>query len=198
MRFPDRLRLPFAFDPDRLRADLARVETDTTWTSHFVRQNYDGDWSAVALRGLAGETHPIRMIYSDPIRTDYVDTPLLEACPYFQEVLAAFQCPLTSVRLMKLTPGSVIKEHSDHDLAAEDGKARIHIPVTSNPDVEFKVNRVAVPLALGETWYLRLSDPHTVANRGQTDRVHLVIDARMNDWLTEQMTLALAADGVDA
>jgi len=192
MRFPDRVRLPFAFDPDRLRADLARVETDTGWVEHFVRQNYDGDWSAIALRCLAGETHPIRMIYSDPIRTDYVATPFLEACPYFQDVLAAFECPLTSVRLMKLAPGSVIKEHTDLDLAAEDGKARIHIPITSNPDVEFKVSGVPVPMGLGQVWYLRLSDPHTVANRGETDRVHLVIDARMNDWLAGQMRQALA------
>ncbi len=198
MRFPDRVRLPFAFDPDRLRADLARVEADTTWIAHFVRQNYDGDWSAIALRGLAGETHPIRLIYSDPIRTDYVATPFLEACPYFQEVLAAFECPLTSVRLMKLAPGSVIKEHTDLDLCAEDGKARIHIPISSNRDVEFKVNGLPVPMALGETWYLRLSDPHTVANRGQTDRVHLVIDARMNDWLAGQMRQALATEDVNA
>lgn len=198
MRFPDRVRLPLAFDPDRLRADLARVEAGTTWVSHFVRQNYDGDWSAIALRCMAGETHPIRMIYSDPVRIDYVATPFLEACPYFQSVLAAFECPLTSVRLMKLAPGSVIKEHTDLDLCAEDGKARIHVPIASNPAVEFKVNGVPVPMAPGEAWYLRLSDPHTVANRGDTDRVHLVIDARMNDWLAEQMSLALATEGASA
>ena len=197
MFWPDRLRLPLHFDPEALQRDLTALST-VDWISHFVRQNYDGDWSAIPLRGLAGETHPIRMIYSDPIRTDYVDTPFLQACPYFQTVLAAFDCPLTSVRLMKLTPGSVIKEHSDHDLAAEDGKARIHVPITSNRDVEFKVNGAPVPLALGEAWYLRLSDPHTVANRGETDRVHLVIDARMNDWLAGQMTLALATEGANA
>jgi hypothetical protein len=197
MPWPDRLRLPFSFDPQALQRDLAALAA-VDWTSHFVKQNYEGDWSVIPLRGLAGETHPIRMIYSDPIRTDYVATPFLEACTYLQEVLAAFQCPLTSVRLMKLAPGSVIKEHSDHDLAAEDGKARIHIPVTSNPDVEFKVNGVPVPLALGETWYLRLSDPHTVANRGETDRVHLVIDARVDDWLRGQMDLALAHEDAGA
>jgi hypothetical protein len=53
-------------------------------------------------------------------------------------------------------------------------------------------------MAPGEGWYLRLSDPHTVANRGDTDRVHLVIDARMNDWLAEQMSLALATEGASA
>jgi hypothetical protein len=36
----------------------------------------------------------------------------------------------------------------------------------------------------GEAWYLRLSDPHAVANRGSSDRVHLVLDLVVNDWLT--------------
>lgn len=198
MRFPDRVRLPFTFDPDQLRADLARAEAGAAWTSHFVQQNYEGDWSIIPLRCAAGETHPIRMIYSDPNATEFVSTPFLDACPYFQTVLAAFACPLTSVRLMKLTPGSVIKEHSDLDLAAEQGVARIHIPVTTNPGVEFKVNGVATRLAPGETWYLRLSDPHTVANRGETDRVHLVIDAVVDDWLEGQLELALASEGAGA
>ena len=41
-RFPDRLRLPLAFDPDRLAADLARAAI-ASWTAHFVKQNYQGD-----------------------------------------------------------------------------------------------------------------------------------------------------------
>ncbi|MEJ2625872.1 MAG: hypothetical protein P8Z80_15465 [Pseudolabrys sp.] len=51
-RFPDRLLLPLAFAPARLAADLAALQAD--WTAHFVTRNYDGDWSAVALRAPAG------------------------------------------------------------------------------------------------------------------------------------------------
>jgi hypothetical protein len=35
----------------------------------------------------------------------------------------------------------------------------------------------------GECWYLRLSEPHRVDNDGHDERVHLVFDARVNDWL---------------
>ncbi|WP_339705616.1 aspartyl/asparaginyl beta-hydroxylase domain-containing protein [Algoriphagus aquimarinus] len=35
----------------------------------------------------------------------------------------------------------------------------------------------------GECWYLRLSDPHRVLNEGETDRIHLVMDLKVNDWL---------------
>ncbi|HEX8529027.1 MAG TPA: aspartyl/asparaginyl beta-hydroxylase domain-containing protein [Cytophagales bacterium] len=176
------MKLPLHFSPDRLREDLCRLE-QSAWIDHFVKQNYEGDWSVIPLRAPAGAQHPIMMIYSDPSCRDFVDTPLLEACPYMQEVLAAFDCPLDAVRLMKLTPGSVIKEHRDYDLALEEGAARLHIPVLTNPGVEFVLNGLPVAMAPGECWYLRLSDPHRVTNRGETDRIHLVIDCRVNDWL---------------
>jgi len=182
MAFPDRLQLPLSFDPVLLRRDLDALSA-TPWTAHFVQQNYEGDWSVIPLRCAAGETHPIRMIYSDPTATQFVDTPFLESCGYFQQVIAAFACEARSVRLMRLTPGSIIKEHTDVDLGVEDGTARIHIPVTTSPDVEFLLNDRRVEMKEGQAWYLRLNDPHAVANRGATDRVHLVLDLVANDWL---------------
>jgi quercetin dioxygenase-like cupin family protein len=181
-RFPDRLRLPLTFDPDLLARDLDRLSS-REWIRHYVRQNYDGDWSIVALRSPAGETHPIRMIYADPTARSFVDTPLLQGCDYFRRVLDTFECPLRVVRLMRLTPGSRIKEHTDLDLSFEDGMVRVHIPVTTNPEVEFQLNGSRVVLAAGSAWYLRLSDPHSVANRGSADRVHLVVDADVNAWV---------------
>jgi hypothetical protein len=35
----------------------------------------------------------------------------------------------------------------------------------------------------GECWYNDFNLPHSVANHGTTDRVHLVIDCVLNDWL---------------
>ena len=187
--FADRLRLPIALDAAGLRADLDRI-VGATWVEHFVRQNYEGDWSVLPLRFTAGATHPIMQAYSDPSATAYEDAPLLDRTPHFRKALAQFKCPLGPVRLMRLTPGSVIKEHRDHDLAVEWGAARIHIPIATNDDVEFLVNRTQVVMEPGSVWYLRLSDPHSVANRGTTDRVHLVIDCIANDWLKEQLAAA--------
>lgn len=189
---PDRVRLPFAFDVARLVADLHHLAR-AGWTQHFVKANYEGDWSAIPLRASAGETHPIRQIYSDPAAKVFVDTPILDMTPYFREVLARFRCPLRSVRLMRLTPGSVIKEHCDHDLAAETGFARLHVPITTNPGVDFRLNGTRVVLEPGTAWYLRLSEPHSVANLGATDRVHLVIDAEANDWLLDLLDDAAGA-----
>src|SRR3954452_20326754 len=163
--FPDRLRLPLAFDRDLLAADLRRLSA-SSGIRHFVTQNYQGDWSVIPLRGPAGAQHPIQMIYSDPAATAFEDTPMLAVCPYFRTVLDSFACPLRAVRLMRLSYGSAIKEHNDHDLCFEKGSVRLHIPITTNDDVAFELNRHRVIMEAGSCWYLRLSDPHSVANRG--------------------------------
>jgi hypothetical protein len=181
-RFPDRLRLPFRFDPQRLAADLMGLAA-VSWTRHYVKQNYDGDWSVIPLRSPAGERHPLRMINSDPSAKAFENTALLEPCPYFRAVMETFRAPLRNVRLMRLTPGSVIKEHTDVDLSFEDGMVRFHIPVVTNSAVDFRLNGERVELEAGSCWYLRLSDPHTVANLGTEDRVHMVVDAHVNGWV---------------
>lgn len=189
MSLSDRLRLPFSFNADALQRDLAAVARED-WTAHFVTQNYDGDWSAIALRAPLGETHPIRLIFSNPGTKDYVDTPLLARTPYFRAVLQHFDCPLLSVRLMRLTPGSSIKAHRDRDLNDEEGTVRLHIPIATNDRVRFTLAGTDVVMGAGECWYLRLSEMHSAANDGLSDRVHIVIDATANDWLTAQLQAA--------
>lgn len=192
---PDRLQLPLSFDADLLARDLANVGGG--WTAHYVSQNYSGDWSVIPLRAPAGETHPIRMIYADPTQRVYVDTEHLRHAPYFRAVLDTFRTTVFAARLMRLAPGSVIKEHTDVGLQFEEGVARVHIPVLTNPGVEFVLNGSRVLLAAGSCWYLRLSDPHRVANRGDTDRVHLVVDLKVNGWLTGLVRSARAEPAND-
>lgn len=193
--FPDRAVLPFCFDPGRLVQDLERLAA-VEWTRHFVTRNYDGDWSVIPLRGTAGASHPVKMIYPDPSATEFEDTPMSRDCPYFREVLGSFDCPLRCVRLMRLAPGSVIKEHTDHELSVELGFARLHIPIVTNPGVSFVLNGSRVVMEAGSVWYLRLSDPHSVVNAGDTARVHLVIDADANDWIRSLLgSSARSGDG---
>ena len=192
MSLPDRVRLPMSFDPAQLQRDIAPLAQDA-WYLHFIPQNFEGDWSVVPLRSAAGETHPVRMIYSDPTACVFTDTPFLQQLPGLQSILGAFACELRSVRLMRLTAGSSIKEHADHDLDADRGMARLHIPLVTNSQVAFLLNGSEVGMKAGEVWYLRLSDPHSVTNLGQTDRIHLVLDAVVNDWLRDAISRGAAA-----
>lgn len=174
------LRLAVTFDPAKLQADLDRILTDD-FVPHFNTGYYTGDWSVVPLRSIGGKA---RQIYPDPTAKDsWQDTPLLERCSYVREVLAHFQCPQQAVRFMRLKAGSVIREHRDLALSFEDGEVRLHIPVRTNPDLDFRFAGKRVVMAEGECWYHDFTEPHSVANRGQTDRIHLVIDCILNDWL---------------
>ena len=186
---PDRVLLPLRFDAAALAADVAGFD-EADWVRHPVRQNYDGRWSALPLRAPAGETHPIRMIYSDPGATAFVDTPLLGRAPAVRALLARFHCRLRTVRLLRLAPGSTIKRHEDSGLDPENGMLRIHMPIFTEPEVRFLLNDVPVAMTPGSAWYLRLSDPHEVLHRGAADRVHLVVDCWSNDWLLGMLRAA--------
>ena len=189
---PDRLRLPLMIDAALLAADLARLAS-LQWTMHFVPENFSGRWDVLPLRAPAGAVHPILRITSTPGCDRWEDTEIRGMCPAISALLDRLECPLGAVRLMRLTAGSVINEHSDPDLSAEQGTARLHVAITTNPDVDFRINHRRVDMRPGELWYVRLSDPHSVSNRGTSDRVHLVIDAAINPWLSDLLVAATDA-----
>src|SRR5262249_31769120 len=136
--------------------------------------------------------HPVLMIATTPGQTAFSDTPALALCPYFREVIDSFGTEIRGVRLLRLAPGSLLKEHTDHESTDEDGVLRIHIPVKTNPDVVFLLNGARVVMEAGSAWFLRLNDPHSVANRGAGDRVHMLVDVVMDEKLEAMLTEAAA------
>jgi hypothetical protein len=182
------LKLPFTFDPKWLQAELAQIQPDE-WVNHFNTSIYEGDWSGVALRSVGGAA---LTLYPDPTATgQFSDTAILGRCPYYQTVLATFHCPLTSVRLLRLKAGSSIREHRDYRLGYEDGEVRLHIPVLTNPAVAFFLQGERVWMRAGECWYLNVNLKHRVDNQSTADRIHLVIDCVVNEWLAAFFPLAL-------
>lgn len=173
-------RLPFNFDPEALRSDLDRIAPDE-WVAHFNQDYFEGEWSGVALRSNSGE--PSQLYSRAAPEISFTDTPILQRCWYVRELLTQFQCTLQSVRFLKLAAGSQIREHRDYDLGFKEGQLRLHIPITTNPEVQFFLDAHRLDLKPGECWYLDLSLPHWVENRGATDRIHLVIDCELNEWL---------------
>jgi hypothetical protein len=191
------LQLPFRFDPLLLKTDLAALAPEA-WIPHYNERDYGGDWHGVALRSLSGASH--QLFAGQAGSEAYADTGALHRSPYFQKVLSVFECPLKSVRLLRLGSGSVIREHTDPALGFEDGEVRIHIPIQTNPGVEFHLAGERLHFEEGGCYYLNVSLPHRVSNSGAEDRIHLVIDADVNDWIrsvfsrSEAMPTSLAAD----
>lgn len=174
------LKLPLTFDPQGLKADLDQISSDE-WVRHFNDRYYEGEWSGVALRAVEGVS---TQLYSDPGKDEaFTDTPVLARCPSLQRALATLECPVKSARLLKLGAGARIIEHRDYNLSLDDGEVRLHVAITTSPLVDFYLNGERVVMNPGECWYINANLPHKVENRSDSDRVHLVIDCEVDDWL---------------
>lgn len=186
------LKLPFQFDAALLNRDLNLVEPDE-WSPHYNERDFGGQWQGVSLRSATGSHRDISA--GPPNQVAFRNTSLLERCDYFREVLSVFPCPLKAVRLLSLAPGSFIREHSDHALGYEDGEIRLHIPIRTNPGVEFYVCGERLVLEEGNCYYVNVNLPHRVNNRGADARIHLVIDACVDDWVRSLFEKCFAKGG---
>lgn len=151
------------------------------WQLHFNTRDYEGDWKVLPLRSPGGKN----TIFPELIGGEdgFEDTIYMQKMPSVKQLINGLQCPVRSARLLNLKAGAIIKQHRDRELAFEKGEARIHFPVLTNNMVEFYVNDILVTMQTGETWYINANMPHRVNNYGSTDRIHLVIDCEVNDWL---------------
>jgi mannose-6-phosphate isomerase-like protein (cupin superfamily) len=178
-------RLPLAFDVAPLLADVAALAGDR-WVVHFNESYHDGGWQGVALRAVGGDAG--RLHSGAHEAASVADTGLMRACPGIAAALGRLRCPLRAVRLLRLAAGSTIREHRDEDLRFEDGEARLHIPLVTSPAVEFYVDGERLLMEPGECWYIDFSRPHRVQNRGDRERIHLVVDCGVNEWLAAQIS----------
>jgi quercetin dioxygenase-like cupin family protein len=179
------LQIQQLFDASKMKAEVMQLEA-ALWQQHYNKSHYEGHWTVLPLRSLQGRIENVVSLHAGASgHSSYADTPLLERCPYLQSVLGFFACEKTAVRLMKLHAGGIIKEHRDHDMSLEEGEVRFHVPIITNPQLAFYLDGERIQMQEGECWYLNLSLPHRVDNAGDTDRVHLVIDCKVNAWIQQ-------------
>lgn len=174
---PSSSKLPISFSIDKLQKELAICENDL-WTPHFNTNRYEGNWTSVSLRSQSGLVNDITSFAN----TEHKNTNLLDRCDYFKEIMDWFECEKEAVRLLRLGPGSEIKEHVDNDTSYEDGFFRIHIPIITNEEVFFYVDKKRVPMKMGECWYANFQLPHSVENKSTEPRIHFTLDCIRNDW----------------
>jgi hypothetical protein len=159
------------------------------WVDHVNKRDYHGGWDVLPLRCQRQHLNSHLLLQSFAIEDGeaWEDLPLLERCLSIKNLLAYLQCPLKAVRLMRLKAGAEIKPHRDHELSIEFGEARLHMPIYTSSAVQFFVDNNIIPMCAGELWYFNADQFHEVYNRGNEDRINLVIDCVANEWLREQV-----------
>jgi len=175
---------PMKFDVERMRAEYRMLDSDE-WLVHYD-PTLSREWKAKLLVSIDGkevdaESQRGTDDYSRMKRTELVDR-----LPYFREILDAFKCPHGRIRILKLAPGAGIDMHRDirHEAANFAlGKVRLHVPIQTNDKVIFHVGGEEIKMAPGRLYYVNFSKLHYVRNDGTEDRIHLVLDLAVNDWL---------------
>lgn len=166
--------------------DIKSIQKEVTilqaelWKPHLNKRDYEGGWDVLSLRSPGGGLNTLAEALNNE---RYANTPLLEQCPSVRLLLESLQCEKLSARFLNLHAGAVIKEHTDKELYFEKGEARLHFPVITNPFVEFYLDNERLLMQEGECWYINANLPHRLANNGSNNRIHLVVDCIVNDWL---------------
>jgi hypothetical protein len=91
------------------------------------------------------------------------------------------------IMLARMAPGGVIQPHRDTNPAAK-WPHKIHVPISTNPDVTFMVAGTGYHFAEGEAVEVNNMAAHAVRNQGSTDRIHLIfeyydLDQLEPDWI---------------
>jgi hypothetical protein len=178
-------RFPMKIDVQRMVDELKSLE-GSHWLSHYDTALADG-WTTIPLSSHDGTADNEE---SQRVGTwgKYKVTKYAEQLPYFKAVLDAFNCPFGRVRIMKLMPGSIIREHRDTYDEVSDyafGQVRLHIPVITNDKVVFAVDGKNVQMKAGRLYYVNFSKKHYVRNDGAEPRTHLVLDLKVNESLAK-------------
>lgn len=165
MRFDEPLiKLPIRFCEDRLAAEV-RALPPSAWVPH--PQRFPGN-EAVPLVTPAGR---LTNEFVGPM----APTEYLLRCPYVLQVMGEIGAVWGRSRLMGLGAGAEVPHHVDNNYYWRT-HIRLHVPVITNPDVDFTCGDRTVNMAPGEAWVFDTFRQHNVHNRGAEQRIHLVFD----------------------
>lgn len=159
------------------------------WVDHVNKNDYLGGWDLLPLRCKREHknAHPILQGLDLEAGNTWVNLPVLQQSNALLQAIGALDCPIKSVRLMRLKPRAHIKPHCDKGLCMEEGEARLHLPIFTNEKIDFFVNNRRVPMTPDQFWYINADQLHEVKNNSNEDRINLVIDCVVNDWLTQKI-----------
>lgn len=159
------LQLPVAFDAAALAREIATID-ESRWRPHPNKLPGNSALTLVSADGdpdnddLAGEMRP---------------TPVLDELPRVKEVLASLGATWGRSRLMRLSGQAEVTAHVDTNYYWRE-RMRVHVPVTTTPDVRFQAGDAEINMKAGECWIFDTWRRHRVLNANDSTRIHIVAD----------------------
>lgn len=176
------IKLPIRFCADTLAAEVQALPP-SAWVPH--PQRFPGN-EAVPLVTPSGR--PTNEFVGPMAPTEY-----LLRCPYVMELMGEIGAVWGRSRLMGLGANAIVPEHVDNKYYWRT-HIRLHVPVITNPDVDFTCGDQTVNMAPGEAWVFDTFRRHHVHNRGSGQRVHLVFDTVGGERLWDLINAARQSD----
>lgn len=153
------------------------------WEQITVRQNFPGtahaDTQSIYLRGPEAFTYD--KYFMDLGSYDYPAAHVLQdelvpiMAPLVKDVIKADK--VGRVMIVKMKAGGKLVPHIDEGVYA-DHFARFHLCVTGGPGSTLTAGNETQHFAPGELWWFDHKVTHTAANMEDTDRIHIIIDAK--------------------
>ena len=137
---------------------------------------------------------------NDAVEGPMLPTPYLAALPYTRRVFTALDSVIGRTRLMRIEEEHDLYEHVDMAYYWRD-HLRVHVPVITDPSVEFWCGGESTHMGAGEVWVFDTWRRHKVINPANRSRIHLVIDTVGSATLWElianphQATREVTVDG---
>ena len=186
MNFAGDFRSLGELDVSGLKQTVSTIN-DAKWAEYSERQQtysdihqytqtigliYDSD-----MRHKDGTVHPIYHELEDLVKPveNHIAAFYRQQKPHILESRRDQKPYFARIILVMLKAGGVISKHKDGSPSMRRCH-RIHLPLVTNPEVIFDVGEASVSMAEGELWEINNRREHAVANNGDRDRIHIILD----------------------
>lgn len=151
------------------------------WTEETLRQEFLGSahhaTQTVYLRGPLGFSFEEYFLDRSAVDFPHLHDTIDVLMPVLRPLLDAIDWEhLGRILVVNLPAGAALDEHTDQGEYANHF-ARFHVPLATNDQCQLVVNGAGQRMEAGEAWWFDHHAPHSAHNAGETDRIHLIVDA---------------------
>lgn len=168
---------------NEIKKEYLEILKSENFKSHSGGSFVGGGWGCIGLRTYGGDPY-----------IDYVDktkkilsTRLLSKCDYIKKLLDRIPGEKDRVRFMEVKKNTKVFWHYDNNESIDDfdfkKNARLHLPIITSNDVKLFLCHQNTQWSEGKLYYGDFSFPHSITNDSNINRIHLIIDTKINDKL---------------